>query len=451
MKKLISSCFLTSCLLLFFYSSHIYYTLYRFNPTNVYQNIKYISSDQFKGRLPGTLQNAEIATYINSEFKNNGLKPYKGSEIQKFKVLYPKKINGSPYLKVLDSHGKVVKNFVYNVDFKEDMINFKSNNLTFGKSNVNVIKEGYFQVNTTNGPFIFFVPRANDLSFRSSFMYDSDYNMYIMITKETLTAIKDLIDKNCTVDCFIPYEVSETSVNNVMGYLEGRDTSTPPIIVSAHFDHLGTDLSGTIYSGALDNASGLSFMLEMSKYLASLGKPDRSILFLGFNAEEFGCLGSNAFITEYKNDIQNSKVFNFDMIGSNNAVPLCIMGGKKDTDKTPFIKSVSSTCKTEKIFFNYLFEDASDHEGFRKENIDAITFCDNDMTRIHTPKDTAEYISLDSIERCYDVAAKEIVKYTFKNNFIIIYYKEVTVISISLILIFSLLCWKKSNFKKERK
>ena len=451
MKKLICSFFLILCLLLFFYSSHIYYTLYKFNPTNVYQNIKYISSDQFKGRLPGTLQNAEIATYINSEFKNNGLKPYKGSEIQKFKVLYPKKINGSPYLKVLDSHGKVVKNFVYNVDFKEDMINFKSNNLTFGKSNVNVIKEGYFQVNTTNGPFIFFVPRANDLSFRSSFMYDSDYNMYIMITKETLTAIKDLIDKNCTVDCFIPYEVSETSVNNVMGYLEGRDTSTPPIIVSAHFDHLGTDLSGTIYSGALDNASGLSFMLEMSKYLASLGKPDRSILFLGFNAEEFGCLGSNAFITEYKNDIQNSKVFNFDMIGSNNAVPLCIMGGKKDTDKTPFIKSVSSTCKTEKIFFNYLFEDASDHEGFRKENIDAITFCDNDMTRIHTPKDTAEYISLDSIERCYDVAAKEIVKYTFKNNFIIIYYKEVTVISISLILIFSLLCWKKSNFKKERK
>jgi len=451
MKKLICSCFLTLCLLLFFYSSHIYYTLYRFNPTNVYQNIKYISSDQFKGRLPGTLQNAEIATYINSEFKNNGLKPYKGSEIQKFKVLYPKKINGSPYLKVLDSHGKVVKNFVYNVDFKEDMINFKNNNLTFGKSNVKVIKEGYFKVNTTNGPFIFFVPHANDLSFRSSFMYDSDYNMYIMITKETLTAIKDLIEKNCTVDCFIPYEVSETSVNNVMGYLEGRDTSIAPIIVSAHFDHLGADLSGTIYSGALDNASGLSFMLEMSKYLTSLGKPDRSILFLGFNAEEFGCLGSSAFITEYKNDIQNSKVFNFDMIGSNNAVPLCIMGGKKDTDKTPFIKSVSSTCKTEKIFFNYLFEDASDHEGFRKENIDAITFCDNDMMRIHTPKDTAEYINLDSIERCYDVASKEIVKYTFKNNFLIIYYKECTVISISLILIFSLLYWKESNFKKERK
>ena len=325
------------------------------------------------------------------------------------------------------------------------MLNFKSNNLSFSKSNIKAMKEDYLKINTNNGPFVFFVPRDNDLSFRSSFICNSNYNMYIMITKDTLASIVDLLNKNCTVDCFIPYVVSETTLNNVMGYLEGRDTSTPPIIVSAHFDHLGADLNGTIYSGALDNASGISFMLEMSKYLTSLGKPDRSILFLGFNAEEFGCLGSNAFITEYKDDIRNSKVFNFDMIGSNNAVPLCIMGGKKDTDKTPFIKSVSSTCKAEKIFFNYLFEDASDHEGFRRENIDAITFCDNDMTRIHTPKDTFENISLASIQRCYDVASKEIIKYTFNNNFIIIYYKECTIISIILILIFSLLYKKRSK------
>ncbi len=439
MKKLICCFFLTSCLLLFFYSSHIYYTLYRFNATNVYKNIKYISSDHFKGRLPGTLENAEIATYINSEFKNMGLKPFKGKEFQSFKVLYPKKIDSSPYLKVIDRQGKVIKNFVYSVDFKEDMLNFKSNTLTFDKSNISKIKDDYLVINISDKNFIFFVPRADDLSFRSSFIHDSNYNMSIMITKEALAPIKKLLSSGFKVDCFIPYVVSQTNVNNVMGYLEGKDSSKPPIIVSSHFDHVGTDLNGTIYNGALDNASGLSFMLEMSKYLTSIGKPDRSILFLGFNAEEFGCLGSSAFITKYKDDIQGSRVFNFDMIGSNNAVPLCIMGGKKDTDKTTFIKSVSNTCKTEKIFFNYLFEDASDHEGFRKENIDAITFCDNDVTRIHTPKDTIDYISIDSIERCYDVAGKAIVRNAFKGSFLIIYYKECAVISIIGILIFSVL------------
>ena len=446
MKKLIYSCFLTICLFLLFYSMHLYYTLYRFNPTNVYKNIKYISSDQFKGRLPGTLENLEIATYINTEFKNNGLKPYKGNELQNFKVSYPKKINGSPYLRVIDKDGNVVKDFVYSKDFKEDMINFKTNHLTFGKKNIKVINETYLQINTSDGPFILFVPSGNDLSFRSSFIKDSKYNMYIMITKETLEALKNLLGNGNSVDCFIPYEVSSASINNVMGYLQGSDTSLSPIIVSAHFDHIGTDLNGTVYSGALDNASGLSFMLEMSKYLTSLGKSSRSILFLGFNAEEFGCLGSNEFIKEYKDDITNSKVFNFDMIGTNNTIPLCIVGGKKDTDKTPLIKSVSNTCKSEKIFFDYLFEDASDHEGFRKQNIDAITFCDNDMTRIHTPKDTYDNISLTSIERCYAVASKEIVKYTFKNDFSIIYNRECLIISLIGTIIFSVL-YKKSGKK----
>ncbi len=444
MKKLIYSYFLAFFLLLLFYSSHLYYTLYKFNPTNVYQNIKYISSDQFKGRLPGTLENQEIATYIDTEFKNNGLKPYKGKELQSFKVLYPKQLNNSPYLKVSDKNGNVVKNFVYSKDFKEDMLNFKTNHLTFSESNVKAISSNYLRVNTNDGPFIFFVPNGNNLSFRSSFIHNSKYNMYIMITKETLATLKSLLDNDNTVNCFIPYETSETRINNVMGYLEGTDTSLPPIIISAHFDHVGTDLNGTIYSGALDNASGLSFMLEMSRYLTSLGKPSRSILFLGFNAEEFGCLGSNAFIKEYGNNIKNSEVFNFDMIGSNNNVPLCIVGGKKDTAKTPFIKSVSNTCKAEKIDFNYLFEDASDHEGFRDQNIDAITFCDNDMTRIHTPNDTSDHISLATIERCYSVASKEIVKYTFKSNFIIMYYKECFLISMIGIIIFSVL-YKKNN------
>ena len=445
MKKLICSFFLTLFLFLLFYSIRLYYTLYRFNPTNVYKNIKYISSDQFKGRLPGTLENQEIATYVKTEFETNRLEPYKGDTFQSFNVSYPKKINGSPYLKILGKDGKVVKTFIYSEDFKEDMTNFKTNHLTFGENNVNLINNNYLQVVTSDGPFIFFASRGNDLSFRSSFVNDSKYNMYIMVTAKTLEILKNLLSSGNTVDCFIPYEVAETTISNVMGYLEGSDTSLSPIIVSAHFDHIGTDLNGTIYSGALDNASGLSFMLEMSKYLTSLGKPTRSILFLGFNAEEFGCLGSDAFIKKYKNDITTSKVFNFDMIGTNNNLPLCLVGGKNDTVKTPFIKSVTDACTSQKINFGYLFEDASDHEGFRKQNIDAITFCDNDMTRVHTPKDTYDNISVHSIERCFDVTSKEIVKYTFKNDFSIIYYKECLVISIIGTLIFSTLYKKNSK------
>ena len=221
------------------------------------------------------------------------------------------------------------------------MVNFKTNHLTFNKSNITATNNEYIKISTAVGPFILFVPPNNNLSFRSSFVNGSKYNMYIMVTNEALVQLKALIANNNTVDCFIPYEVSEANIDNVMGYLQGTDTTSSPIIVSAHFDHIGTDLNGTIYNGALDNASGISFMLEMSKYLTSLGKPNRSILFIGFNAEEFGCLGSTAFITKYKANIKASKVFNFDMIGSIQSSTLKHYGWKEDTIKTPLIKSVS--------------------------------------------------------------------------------------------------------------
>ena len=52
------------------------------------------------------------------------------------------------------------------------------------------------------------------------------------------------------------------------------------------------------------------------------------------------------------------------------------------------------------------------------------------MTRIHTPKDTYDHISLTAIENCYDVASKAIVECTFTDDFIILYYKECILISI---------------------
>jgi Zn-dependent M28 family amino/carboxypeptidase len=122
--------------------------------------------------------------------------------------------------------------------------------------------------------------------------------------------------------------------------------------------------------------------------------------------------------------LKGSKILNFDMIGSNNSVPLYIMGGREDTENSSFIKEISATCLKNKINFNYLFEDASDHEYFRKQNIDAVTLSDSDTTRIHTPNDKSSFISSDTINRCFNVASTEVIKYGFGNNFLIIYYKE---------------------------
>lgn len=86
--------------------------------------------------------------------------------------------------------------------------------------------------------------------------------------------------------------------SNVIGMIEGSDPELKYtyLIISAHYDHLGIGESvkgDSIYNGALDNALGVSVMLELAKSFSSLeSKPKRSIIFIATTGEEKGLLGS---------------------------------------------------------------------------------------------------------------------------------------------------------------
>lgn len=458
MKKKLNLVLILLFTVLFAYSLFIHFHIYSFSHTNVKENISYLSSDYFKGRLAGTIENIEVSTFIKTQFEKSGLLPYNGNFFDDFDTNYPHRINELPYLKVLDTKGSTIKEFKYGTDYKEEMLNFKKNYFTFGKKDSIKQTEGALQTSIGSDSFVFFVPTEGNLDFRSSFMgSDSRFqSMYIMVTQDTLKAIKSYIDKNYKISCYIPIDIKKATVSNVVGYIKGKDSSSPPVIISAHFDHLGTDLSSKVYGGAFDNASGISFLLELNKYITSLGKPDRNIIFTAFNAEEFGCLGSEHFVDKYKNEIKGAKVYNFDMIGSSK-VPLSIMGGSKDSKSTPFMHSVSLTCANEKVAYKLIFEDASDHEAFRKNNIDAVTFCDSDLSKIHTPEDKAQYISTSAIDRCFKVASKEILNSAFSSNIFLIYNKTLLYGSgaTGLILIISLLfqtqyIFSKFNLKRKK-
>jgi hypothetical protein len=91
----------------------------------------------------------------------------------------------------------------------------------------------------------------------------------------------------------------EFSSDNVAGVLRGGDRADEYVALSAHLDHLGIgpviDGDG-IYNGAVDNASGVSAIIEIARAFASLPhRPRRSILVLGFTAEEKYLQGSEYF------------------------------------------------------------------------------------------------------------------------------------------------------------
>jgi Zn-dependent M28 family amino/carboxypeptidase len=92
--------------------------------------------------------------------------------------------------------------------------------------------------------------------------------------------------------------IRNTSSDNVIAFLPGSQRPDEVIVYSAHWDHLGTSFSGTdrIFNGAIDNATGVSALLEIADAFAHQAPPpQRSILFLAVTLEESGLLGSRYY------------------------------------------------------------------------------------------------------------------------------------------------------------
>lgn len=110
---------------------------------------------------------------------------------------------------------------------------------------------------------------------------------------------------------------------NVIGFIPGHKEEV--IVISAHFDHVGI-IDGKIFNGADDNASGTAALLELAAYFKDK-KPNHTLLFAAFDAEEMMLQGSKAFVKQPPVPLQNIKVnINMDMISHNDKGELYVAG-----------------------------------------------------------------------------------------------------------------------------
>ncbi|MEM7229801.1 MAG: M28 family peptidase, partial [Planctomycetota bacterium] len=152
----------------------------------------------------------------------------------------------------------------------------------------------------------------------------------------SLAAFQKLADAEPTVveldgdiQLYADIERTPLTPENVAGLLPGKgDLADEYVVIGAHFDHTGNGGFGTpdtlaqVHEGADDNASGTAGVLILADRLATTyaGLPDnanaRSILFIGFDAEESGLNGANHYVA---NPIAPAEdhvlMLNMDMIG----------------------------------------------------------------------------------------------------------------------------------------
>lgn len=431
MKKILYIIFILLSLFGLAISLFLKVSYYEFNSSNVKNNIDYLSSMDFRGRLAGSEENEKVANEIASTFEKYKLHPLGEDFKEIFTIMAPTPNGKECSLRLLNG-SSVIKSFTLGSDFKEDLLNFKESSITFTKEDRIDIYPKSFSIFKDNIEYIFKVSFDKTFAFRSSFNQNSNFGFLIQINTSTFNEILDSIRSGDTLEVNLPYSVQAKKISNVTSIIKGYNKDLPPLILTAHFDHIGTDSLNNIYYGALDNASGASFLLEVSRSFSSLKMPKRDIIFVALNGEEFGLLGSKEFASKYKNSLEGAQVINLDMIGVDDT-PITFMSGlNREKEPSTLLESLEKICNDKDISYVKAYKNASDHASFISYGFDSLTISHSDLSNIHSPKDTPEKISASSITSAYSLVETKIIDYAYNDN-ILVFYDSKSIIFFTLL------------------
>ena len=104
---------------------------------------------------------------------------------------------------------------------------------------------------------------------------------------------------------------------NVIAFLPGSDPTLKDetLVLSAHLDHLG--MNPSLMPGANDNASGVAVAMAVAQALAAGElRPQRTVAFIFFGAEEQGVMGAEFYLRHVPPSLRNAKaLINLDGVG----------------------------------------------------------------------------------------------------------------------------------------
>lgn len=108
--------------------------------------------------------------------------------------------------------------------------------------------------------------------------------------------------KNARLSADLPVKSTEIRSRNVLAKLTGSKHPDETIMFAAHWDAYGTgapDARGrTVRAGANDDALGVAGVLELARAFVAGPKPQRTLVFAAWTAEERGLIGSQAYAAD---------------------------------------------------------------------------------------------------------------------------------------------------------
>lgn len=201
------------------------------------------------------------------------------------------------------------------------------------------------------------------------------------------------------------------AINNLIGYIPAKNNSDQYVFVTAHYDHLGRNHdTAKVFSGADDNASGISALIEIAKVLSS-SRPNKNIVFVATSGEEMGTLGASYLAKQLnlKGFKGKAEVLNMDCLAAKGNF-MTIEGGGPKSNKRLEQAAVKAADKLNIKYETPAKNDRTDAEAFEKAGFPAITFLwawENDMSNrqhYHKTTDKPEIADFNNLKKSTDLA-----------------------------------------------
>ncbi|MBO3697699.1 M28 family metallopeptidase [Roseivirga sp. E12] len=276
-----------------------------------------LASDEMEGRMIYTPGIEKASAFIESEFEKIGLEYLDGlnSYKQQFNM----------YSLSSESASVTINGESIAADKVVGMISSASMTIN-AVADANIVVVGaadnmqakFGEARGKEGKTIMLVNTAHEALFGrfKQFFSRPSSVMELDDTNGMVIALTDLSEvKSLSVE--VKNNIETKSLNNVAGQITGNRPNEI-VLFSAHYDHLGIrgDGEDKIYNGANDDASGTTAVMTLAKYFKDTGKkPERTIMFVAFTAEESGGFGSRHFSQKLNPD-EIVAMFNIEMIGT---------------------------------------------------------------------------------------------------------------------------------------
>lgn len=287
----------------------------------VEQDVRFLASDELKGRRSFSTEIDKAGDYIADQFKLAGLAPLNGTKSfkQDFEVT---RITVRESLVVLNDKTVDAKKVI--IASTLPSFNWQSSNdaktIVVGKDDD--FSEQFRAANLAGDNAILLVHPKHEETFNR-------FKGYINrgLTKLSLShqaALTAILTEESEVESFnisAESRFQKQKLTNIVGVLPGKSslakTRKEMVLYSAHYDHIGTVIKGKelqVYNGADDDASGTSAVINLARYYAKQANNQRTLVFAAFTAEEIGGYGSRYF-SQQLDPAKISAMVNIEMIG----------------------------------------------------------------------------------------------------------------------------------------